>query len=192
LLLKKDEKEHLVIKLALEGLTTREIAKAAHISFKDIGTIIRKYNGEDRVYQNNTPSITSKAFQMFKDGKSKIQVAIDLNLEKDDVVTLFEDYLSLVNLDKLMSIYKELDKDIYLFHYLFHHLKCEGIATKDAISRFADMVGRLTKLDEEELRLCEQIGKLNSKKGELEREIEEALKELDNYDVSLIEKQQNL
>jgi hypothetical protein len=32
---KKDEKEHLVIKLAMEGLTTRDIAKVSHISLKD-------------------------------------------------------------------------------------------------------------------------------------------------------------
>jgi hypothetical protein len=54
------------------------------------------------------------------------------------------------------------------------------------------MAGRLTRLDEEELKICEQIGKLNSKKFELEREIEEALKELDQYNVSLIEKSQNI
>ena len=53
------------------------------------------------------------------------------------------------------------------------------------------MVGRLTRLDEEELKICEQIGKLNSKKFELEREIDEALQELGLYNVSLIEKTQN-
>ena len=50
------------------------------------------------------------------------------------------------------------------------------------------MTGKLTRLDEEELEVCEQIGKLNSKKFELEREIEEALKELEHYNVCLIEK----
>jgi hypothetical protein len=48
----------------------------------------------------------------------------------------------------------------------------------------------LTRLDGEELKICEQIGKLNSKKFELRREIEEALKELDQYNVSLLEKHQ--
>jgi hypothetical protein len=68
-------------------------------------------------------------------------------------------------------------------------LKCEGIATKDKISRFVEMTGKLTRLDEEELKICEQIGKLNSKKFELERENEEALRELEQYNVSLREKQ---
>lgn len=68
----------------------------------------------------------------------------------------------------------------------------EGITTKNAISRFVEMAGRLTRLDEEELKICDQIGKLNSRKFELEREIEETLKKLDDYDVSLIEKSQNI
>ena len=61
--------------------------------------------------------------------------------------------------------------------------------TKNKISLFVGMAGRITRLDEEELKLCEEIGKLNSKKFELEREIEEALKELELYTVSLREKQ---
>ncbi len=54
------------------------------------------------------------------------------------------------------------------------------------------MAGRITRLDEEELKICEQIGKLNSKKFELEREIEETLKELEQYNISLLEKNQNI
>jgi len=79
-ILKKEEKEQLVIKLAMGGKTTREIAKMVHISLGDIGTIIRKFNGEEPEYQNKSPSVTSKAFQMFKEGKNRVDVAIALNL----------------------------------------------------------------------------------------------------------------
>ena len=44
------------------------------------------------------------------------------------------------------------------------------------------MAGRITRLDEESLKLCEEIGRLNSKKCELEKEIQEALQELEQYD----------
>jgi hypothetical protein len=47
LLLSKKEKEKLVIELVNEGKTTREIAKAVHISLKDIGRIIHKVTGDD-------------------------------------------------------------------------------------------------------------------------------------------------
>jgi len=100
LLLRREEKEHLVIQLAMEGKTTREMVKTAHVSLKDIGSIIRRFTGEESEYQNKTPSMTSKAFAMFKENKSRVDVAIALNLNAEDVVTLFEDYMSLLNLDK--------------------------------------------------------------------------------------------
>ena len=42
LIISKKEKEKIVIELATEGKTTREIAKQVHISFKDIGKIINR------------------------------------------------------------------------------------------------------------------------------------------------------
>ncbi len=192
MILTRKEKEQLVIKLASEGKTTKKIAQIAHVSLLDIGKIIKRFTGEETEYQNKSPSITSKAFQMFKENKSRVDVAIALNLESEYVVTLFEDYLLLLNFDKLINIYRELGDGIYLLDYLFHHMKYEGIVTKQAISRFTEMAGRLTRLDEEELKICEQIGKLNSKKFVLEREIDEALKELEQYNTSLREKHQLL
>jgi transposase len=47
LLISRKEKENLVIELTQEGKTTREIAKAVHISLKDIGKILRKVCGVD-------------------------------------------------------------------------------------------------------------------------------------------------
>ena len=129
---------------------------------------------------------------MFKENKNRVDVAIALNLESNHVVTLFEDYMQLLNLDRLMAIYRELGDGIYQLYHLFHEMKWEGIATKNAISRFTEMGGRITRLDEEELKICAQIGKLNSKKFELEKEIQETLEELEQCNVSLIEKQQNI
>ena len=53
--LNKQEKEELVIRLHKEGKTIREIAHIVHLSFTDIGKIIRKLNG-----QNNNDGIDLK------------------------------------------------------------------------------------------------------------------------------------
>ena len=51
-LISRKEKEKLVIQLANEGKTTREIAKQVHISLKAIGTIIRKVTeGDDALIE---------------------------------------------------------------------------------------------------------------------------------------------
>jgi transposase len=53
--LNKQEKEELAIRLHKEGKTIREIAHIVHLSFTDIGKIIRKLNG-----QNNNDGINLK------------------------------------------------------------------------------------------------------------------------------------
>jgi hypothetical protein len=174
LLLNKEEKEQLVIKLAMKGLTTREIAKIAYVSLKDIVTIIRKYNGEEYEYQHKNPSTTSKAFQMFMDGKSKIHVAIDLNLESFEVISLSHDYLKLSNLDGLVTTYQYLGDSLSLFIDLFDKLRNEGIVTQPTMARLVQSAGKLMELEDEYLEVCDQIGVLNNKKSELEKEVEDA------------------
>ena len=45
----KKEKKDLVIKLAEEGLTTREIAKQVRINLSNIGKILREHKGKKRL-----------------------------------------------------------------------------------------------------------------------------------------------
>ncbi len=72
----KKEKEKMVIVLANEGKTIRDIAKEVHISLKDIGKIIRKETGDDdldikkediKKQKLKELSTYTQAFQMFKD-----------------------------------------------------------------------------------------------------------------------------
>ena len=67
MLISKKEKEKLVIQLAHEGKTTREIAKQVHISLRDIGTIIHKETGEDEFVSKEK----QKADELKKEGKDK-------------------------------------------------------------------------------------------------------------------------
>ncbi len=144
-----------------------------HISLGDIGTIIRKYNGEENEYQNKSPSVTSKAFQMFKEGKNRVDVAIALNLESYEAINVFHDYLKLSNSDKLVTVYDYLGSHLPIFLDLFDMMKEEGILTPPAIARFVQSAEKLARLEEECLEVCEQIGRLNDKKTEIEKVIEE-------------------
>src|SRR3954447_23122852 len=92
-LLTRKEKEKLVIQLANEGKTIREIAKIVHISLKDICKIINKEMGDEDPSQQELEkqlenekqkkwkslSPYAKAFQMFKDKKPLEDVAIELD-----------------------------------------------------------------------------------------------------------------
>ena len=76
LILKKGEKEKLVIKLAMAGWTTRIMAREVHNSLKDTGTIIGKYIGKESEYQNKILSLTTKAYKMFKEYKNRLTLPL--------------------------------------------------------------------------------------------------------------------
>ena len=105
------------------------MAKLPHVPLKDIETIIRNYNGEETEYQNKTLSVTSKDFQMFKEGKSRVDVAIELDIESYEAISVFYDYLQLINLDRLVTTYQYLGNNLSRFLKLFDMMKEKGIVT---------------------------------------------------------------
>ncbi len=142
LLLSKKQKELLVIKLAEEGKTTRAIAKEIHISLKDIGKIIHRATGDDpdtleeeqeNEKQRRLKSLSpyARAFQMFNDEVPLTDVAIELDIKTDAVLDFYEDYLRLLSMGGLVTMYNELGNDITLFFYLYSRIKKEGLDMND-------------------------------------------------------------
>ena len=90
-MLNKQEKEELVIKLHKEGKSIRQIAHVAHLSFTDIGSIIRKIDGRDNddgVESNidiKNKTRETKALFLFSIGKTSLQVAKVLDLPASEV-----------------------------------------------------------------------------------------------------------
>ena len=115
-LLSRKEKEKIVIKLANEGKTTREIAKAVHISLKDIGKIIRKITGDDESPAEKEKeeekkqkwlkslSYYAQAFVMFRDKKSLVDVAIEIDQEANIILNYYS-RLSAINKNGWFSLY---------------------------------------------------------------------------------------
>ncbi len=125
-LMNKKEKEELVIKLHQENKTIRQIAEIVHMSFKDIGTIIRRIDGQandDDDIDLSNKSNTTQAMYLFKSGKKPIDVAIDLDISASEIEDILQEYWVLNQLDELALIYYEIRHDLDLFLKLFHTLK---------------------------------------------------------------------
>lgn len=142
LLISRKEKEKQVLELAHEGKTTRDIAKEVHISLKDIGKIIRKATGDYEELQKEEKeqekqkrlkalSPYAQAFQMFKDKKSLVDVAIELDIETSVVLYFHGDYLQLTRMDDLVRIYNDLKDDFPIFFHLYRRIKKEGLKKQD-------------------------------------------------------------
>ena len=91
-----------------------------------------------------------------------VDIAINLDIETDEVLGMYSDYLRLLNLQKLMTIYKEIGDDIYLLEHLYRDLKTEGPCNKQDIFNIVQMEGKLKGLNCELYEAADDIGRLNS------------------------------
>ena len=191
-LLSRKEKEKLVIKLANEGKTTREIAKIVHISLKDIGKIINRETGDTEVLskeekekekQKRLKSLSpyAKAFQMFRENKTLSGVVVELDLDANTVLDYHGDYLRLVKMNCLVKIYQDLRDDFPVFMHLYKRIKKEGL-DKQEITDLLENQNKLEDLEQRVMLYNEFIRGRQLEKQQLEREIDVLRKTRDNYD----------
>jgi hypothetical protein len=137
--LNRGDKEQLVIKLHQEGKTIHEIASVAHLSFSDIGSIIRRADGHDKdgdieTKDLNDKSPDTKALWLFANGKKPIDVAIELDLSASEVHEMQEEFWALNQLHELALVYDEIRTFLPSFLKLFHCLKNNKMLSEKHIS----------------------------------------------------------
>ncbi len=178
MILSKREKEKLVIKLANEGKTTREIAKQVRISLKTIEQILNKVTGDDAYKKDQkleSKSEYARAFKMFKDECSLTDVAIELDIESPTVLCYYQNYLKLFNMRKLVCVYNEIRDDLPLFLQLYRRIKEEGLGNQQ-ITELLGTPNHLMNLKKKVNLFNDHIWNLHLKKVKMEKEIEEKKK----------------
>jgi transposase len=141
------DKEQLVIKLHHEGKTIREIAATAHLSFSDIGSIIRKMDGRDsedtltgtKDFKNKSKD--TQALFLFSSGKKPIEVAVELDLTASEVQDILEEYWALNDLSELAFVYNEIKAYLPSFLQLFRCLKKSKMLSEKQISNILKYIG---------------------------------------------------
>jgi len=144
----REEREEHVILLYKEGRTFKDIAKEMHMSFRDIGAIINKAKLQverERGYTNDEEpkSPESKAFKLFSEGKSPVEVAIALDQPGDRVRAMYREYWELTGRYELAQIYDEARYDVRGLLRLHKIVKDPGLGEKEIIK-----VLELAKYDE--------------------------------------------
>ena len=105
-----DEKKKRVIdRYYNQGKTTREIAEIERMSIRDISAIIKEE--EARRAKHKHQEVSAKAYKLFSEKKSPVEVAIALNLREPEVTKLYREYLKLQGLTKFNLIYEEIGED---------------------------------------------------------------------------------
>jgi hypothetical protein len=143
--LNRRDKEQSVIKLHQEGKTIREIASSAHMSFGDIGSIIRKIEGQDEEVKTKDIKNKSKDTQalfLFSSGKKPIDVAIELDLSASEVHEMQEEFWALNQQYELALVYGKIKNILPSFLKLFQSLKEFGMLNEESLSNFLKYAGQ--------------------------------------------------
>jgi DNA-directed RNA polymerase specialized sigma subunit len=88
-----------------QGKTMREIAKIERMSIRDISNILKEE--EARRQNSKDQELSSKAYKLFSEKKTTVEVAIALNLTEPRVSKMYKEYCKLKRQDILNLIDKE-------------------------------------------------------------------------------------
>src|SRR5215469_12499700 len=140
----REEKEQYIIQLYKENKSTREIAKLAHVSFRDIGITTKKAkleaDGERGPLQEDndikSKSKTTQAIKLFSEGNSPVKVAIELDLPTDQVLVIYREFWELEGMYGLAQIYEEAKYDFHDLLRLHRIVQALGMEKHDIISAF--------------------------------------------------------
>ena len=187
--LNRQQKERLVVRLRRQGKTYREIAEEVRISFSQIKSILDKYGADDDVFEyhnnivigskeeedDNTNTaylpISSKAYKLFSEGKTPLQVSIALNLRAPDVLILYKEYRSLKHTGLFTKMYEEVGDDMQYFLKLCTLAKAQNLTINQVINYLTTFSDYLPGVELQYQSLQNQTSELQSKKHQLETEL---------------------
>jgi hypothetical protein len=112
---------------------------------------------------------------MFKDGRPLEDVAIELDIETPTVICYYEDYLKLVNMQRLVTIYNEAKDDLPLFLDLRRRIKKERLS-KPQIIELLKTPNLLLDLRKRVDMYTDHIWDLHSNKLQLEKDVNKLIK----------------
>jgi hypothetical protein len=170
----EQRKKHIIDLYYNQGKTTRDIAKIERVSIRDISSILKEEESKQEKYK--AQEISSKAYKLFSEKKSPVEVAIALNLREPEVTKLYKEYRKLQELHKLNLICEEIGEDnIGDFVEFYNRTKKRGMGQMH-------MVKALAIVNEDLLYLEEKCDLLKIEKNDLESKIQQLKNELHNLE----------
>src|SRR5918996_221591 len=155
----EEEKRRIIDLHFNQGKTIREVCRIMGKSSHDITPVTKEHrlrlaqnyalvNGEQNedahvTYDRTIPNV--KAYKLFDEGKSPLEVAAELNLPGPQVRQFYVEYWNLRRMHKLVIIYQEIQDNMGYFLKLFRLGKKEGVTPEQLINliQIADNIHNL-------------------------------------------------
>jgi hypothetical protein len=183
MVLTRQEKEKQILDLYNQGQTYKQIAKTVRVSPRDIKPVLKKAekererelglttlerdksSTENRETQKKT-SFSSRAYRLFSENKTPLDVAIELNLRESDATRYYREHWRLKWLHDLDLIYEEIKDDINYIIKLYRKMKAEGVGVKQVINIIKIANNDLPAVEQKYQNLKRKINFLESRKLE--------------------------
>ena len=181
--LTKPERDDLVLDLYYnQNKTYRQIAKEARICPRDIKHIldqdVQGAQGEQSM------SVSSKAYELFSEGKSPLECAKTLNLREPEVTQLYKECWNLTQLYDLNQLYLETKGYLAPLLKLYRSIKAAGMGIQHVLKLLRIANNDLSSVEHRYENLRTEVNSLEEQKWELNRiilELDNQRTEVSNY-----------
>jgi DNA-binding CsgD family transcriptional regulator len=185
----REEKETRVIDLYSQGKTYRQIAEEVRISPNDIHAILKKKEEEKKNNavtnnQKQRQELSSRAYDLFSQGKTPVQVAIALNLTEPKVSKMYRGYLKLRRQDILNSIHKETNGKLGIFLKLYQRLvKKRRMSIEQVVNVVEIAIHKLPYMETLYRQIKDEVDKMEHTRQVLINDIEAKKNKISTLDV---------
>jgi hypothetical protein len=181
-----------------ERISVREIAKIVKKSSRDIIAVLKVSENKEKAdetmnIQGNNMPVTKeekgdteyelppniKAYKLFSEGKSLVEVTIELELTAQQAQQFNTEYWKLMQMNQLFIIYQEVKNNLGYFLKLFRLGKKEGLTPENIIS-FLNMADSIQDLSEQFRPHLNDVKALELRKNRCK----ERLEDLENKTIS--------
>jgi hypothetical protein len=159
-----------------EGKNTREIASIERMSIRDISAILneedaKRQHHDSEVRKKDEDKIAVKAYALFDQGKTPIQVAVQLELREPQVSKYYKEYLRLIELAKIVSLYEEVGDDTWSYLELHRFAKEKGLSNEAIVKAVATTLNKLPSAEVHCRAVEDEVNRLELIKKDLYQEI---------------------
>ena len=183
MVLTRQEKEKLIKDLYDQGKTYQEIAREARVSVRDIKPVLEKAEKErekelgiateegnnegtgNRQTQKKI-STSTQAYRLFSEGKTPLEVTIELNIKQPEATRYCREYWKLSQMHTLHMVYEEIGDDIIHLLKVYRKIRAAGMKVDQAINLIKNTNNELPTLEEKYQKLKSDIDLLESRKLE--------------------------
>src|SRR5215207_5877895 len=202
MVLARQEKEKLILDLYNKGNTYKQIAQIVRVSPRAIKPVLEKAEKEREKElgintqeggngstgnQNQTKRISafSQAYRLFSEGKTPLDVAIELNLKEPDATKYYRQYWKLRQLHNFNLIYEDIGDDIIHIVKLHRKMRAAGIRVEQAIHLIKIANNDLPAVEQKYQKLKRDVNSLESRKLEGYRTLNDLQDQIDGWERKL-------